>query len=81
MGTRVTRWVGIGAVALASTAVATTANAQSPSEPVGAGLMQTSDGSTFADEESPSPAAIGAVVASLVAAIAATFVVRSRRSQ
>jgi hypothetical protein len=43
-------------------------------------VIQTGDGSTLADESGPSPAAIGAVVASLVAAIAGTFVVRSRRS-
>ena len=43
-------------------------------------MIQTGDGSSLVDESGPQPYAIGAVIASLIAAVAATFVVRSRRS-
>ena len=42
-------------------------------------MIQTGDGSTLADDAGPNPYAIGAVVATLVAAIAGTFVLRVRR--
>jgi hypothetical protein len=43
-------------------------------------MIQTGDGSTLTDESGPNPYAIGAVIATLVAALAATFAVRSRRT-
>lgn len=43
-------------------------------------MIQTGDGTALADDSGPDGYAIGAVVATLVAAIAATFAVRSRRT-
>jgi hypothetical protein len=43
-------------------------------------VIQTGDGSTLTGDSGPNPLAIGAIAATLVAAVAAAFVVRSRRT-
>ena len=39
-------------------------------------MIQTGDGSSLTGESGPNPYAIGAIIATLVAAVGATFVVR-----